>query len=91
MLAQLVFDLKKRLAHFHEWLGVRRPCDHAAVVVTQDDDGLVPQIKSENSLTRRVKAVAIDQGKDTFRLCHDCARCTSPHPKPGVPPPRADT
>lgn len=34
---KVILDLEVRLAHFHEWLGVVRPSDHASIVVRQDD------------------------------------------------------
>ncbi|MNJ62974.1 hypothetical protein D3C77_588340 [compost metagenome] len=74
VLLQLLLDLEIRLAHFHERLGVVAPGDDTAIVVRQDHDRDLGQVRAEHPLAGRIERVAVDQCKDR-RVRHGCARC----------------
>ncbi|MNC55146.1 hypothetical protein D3C75_1046600 [compost metagenome] len=75
MLLEFVLDLEVRLTHFYERFAVRTASDHAAVVVGQDHDGGLGQVRAKDAFTARVEAVAVDQREDRLRLSdHEHAR-----------------
>lgn len=45
------------------------------IVVAQHHYGLVANVEAEYALATGVEAIAVDEGEDSLRLCHDCARC----------------
>lgn len=45
------------------------------IVVAQDDNRSLHEVWPEHALTACVETVAVDQGKDGIRLCHDRERC----------------
>ncbi len=60
----LLLDLEIRVAHLEaEGLGLVAAGDHAAVIVGQHDDRAVAQRGVEYPLARRIKVIAIHQGK----------------------------
>ncbi|MNI46158.1 hypothetical protein D3C73_1006070 [compost metagenome] len=75
LLAELVLDLEIRLAHFHEGLGVVAARDDAAIVVRQDDDRNLGQVRAKHPLATCVKTVAVDKTEDRRWLRHGCAHC----------------
>lgn len=45
------------------------------IVVAQHHYGLVANVEAEYALATGVETIAVDEGEDSLRLCHDCARC----------------
>ena len=59
--------LEEGIAHFDaERLGLVAPCYRAAVVVTQHDDRLPDQLRTENPFARGEKIVAVGKGVHGF-------------------------
>lgn len=74
MLLELVPDLKIRLAHFDEGLGISAPSYHAPIVVAQHDDWRTSQVGPKHSLAGGVERIAVDQCEDWLKRGHDSAR-----------------
>lgn len=74
-------DLMPGMAHAHpQGLGLVRSGNGAAVVVTQNDHGLMLEVRPENPFTADVKIVAIHQRvhSDLQRVLQsECAGCKS--------------
>ncbi len=81
MPAQQILDLKIGRAHFHEGFGVVASGNHAAIVVAQDDDRDLGQVRTKHTLAARIKAVAVDQREDRLKFFHGRERCSEPHPR----------
>ncbi|MNC74510.1 hypothetical protein D3C75_1258800 [compost metagenome] len=63
MAAQFVFDLEIRLAHLHERLCIVASSDYATIVVTENDDRNLGQVRAKHTLAARIKAVAVNQAE----------------------------
>lgn len=45
------------------------------IVIAENHDGHLGQVRTEDALAARIEAVAIDKGEDWIQLRHGCARC----------------
>ncbi len=79
--AQHLFDLEIRSPHFYKWLGVIAAGDDASVIIAEDHDRSLFQVRTEDALAARIKAVAVNQRENRLMPFHDGACCNSPRPK----------
>ena len=61
--AQFVFDLEIRLAHLHERLRIVATGNYATIIVTENNDRNLGQVRAKHTLAARIKAVAVNQAE----------------------------
>lgn len=70
MAADLPFDLEDRNTHLNaQGLPLSGSGDHTAMVIREDDDQPAVEMRSEDPLTARAEAIAIDQGHHVHAVC----------------------